>query len=217
MQEDLNKLLSRAQTQYRKEDYQAVIKTLSEMIKILPDHSDYYMMRGEIYHTRKEYVNAILDFELAIKYNSKNENAIIGLADSNIKNGNVKEAFRVYCRAIAQNIDNPNFYINRARLRQCAMDVCGARADYAIAARMGDEEGERMQFEWPSIQNGRSLEDMIDDIPLNVDEFINEALSAKDKGDLFAALGLANRAVQIYPHIKIAIFLKQSIEREMGI
>jgi tetratricopeptide (TPR) repeat protein len=54
-----------------KGDMNLAIESLDELVKINPDYSNAYILKGNIYKSLKKYKNAISEFQLAIQILSK--------------------------------------------------------------------------------------------------------------------------------------------------
>lgn len=105
------------------------------------DLSVAYAMRGLAYSLKKEYGNAIPDYDVAIRLNPDFAVALNNRAWAYYRWGRASQGLADVERSLFLNPLSPHAFDTRAHIRQSQGDTAGARKDYNEAMRVG---GSRM-------------------------------------------------------------------------
>ncbi len=198
-------------------DSQGAIEDLTKLIEINPDIGQTYYLRGLEYIALNQFDNAIKDLEMADNRMPNNDQVLLNLAGSKRHNGDMKGAYRDYSKALLVNPNNADLWHNRGHIKRYAGDSTGAAEDFRMAVSLGDESCRKWVRICSMLGNIETIDNLIDIVPLNVDELINEGINYKSQGNWVQALSFITRAVELYPHLEMPIRYKTQLEREIGL
>lgn len=94
---------------YQERNFEEAIKTLEELLKVDPyNNSDYFNNMALCYFEIKDYKNALNYFRQSYEADTNNINALSGIADTELRQGNKSKAIDAYRKILAK--DNSNSY-----------------------------------------------------------------------------------------------------------
>ncbi|PCI32933.1 MAG: PEP-CTERM system TPR-repeat protein PrsT [Alphaproteobacteria bacterium] len=89
----------------------AALTATTDYLDRFPRHSKAYSLQGKLYERANEAVNAIKSYKLAVEYAIKRGDALLTLANAQIRNNNKKSATKTLQKALAWNPDLTDAYI----------------------------------------------------------------------------------------------------------
>lgn len=101
-----------------------------------------YNNRGNAKMDAKDYTNAILDFDQAIKINKNKTSAYNNRAICKVETGDLPGGYDDYCVLISLRPDSPEIYFNRGVVRLGLNDLKGAIEDYTESLKLNPKNGQ---------------------------------------------------------------------------
>lgn len=91
-------------------DVKSALEATSDFIDKFPRHAQVYNLAGQLHERANEPVKAIKNYKLAVEYAIKRGDALLTLANAQLRNNNRKSAVKTLQKAIAWNPDLSNAY-----------------------------------------------------------------------------------------------------------
>ncbi|MEM8805993.1 MAG: tetratricopeptide repeat protein, partial [Cyanobacteria bacterium P01_G01_bin.38] len=136
---EVRELLRRSHTQVSQRNFEAAIATVSEAIRIAPDDSSLYSLRGRAYLRLQDDERAIADYTQAIYLDPQNP---LGYADRGFAHRlsqDYQRALKDLNEAIRLGPDVSDFYSERGAVREELNDHRGAVQDYSQAIQLDSD------------------------------------------------------------------------------
>ncbi len=122
--------------------YESAEKYYTKAIRKNPSYTQAYLMRGAVYHSRREYQLALNDYTKSIETGADHFKAVayynrgLVLFDT----GNYKAAIKDFSNALSYSPKMANAYLHRGIAKGRAGNSAGQLRDFTTAARLGDFE-----------------------------------------------------------------------------
>ncbi len=178
--DDPNYYLFQANQFYQQGDYDEAISCYDDCVRLVPDVSELYFLRGNAKAEKKDYHSAKLDYDLAVANQDKPYFSM--RSQTNIR-------FNL-------NINYP-VYFNRGNVKSELEDYEGAIEDYTEAVRLYPKEwGKRSDFFF-NRANAKAMLQQFEDAIKDYDEAVHLGSSGAlfNKGNLLVILGQFREAL----------------------
>lgn len=107
-----------------------------------------YFNRAEALSSMKKYELALKDYEVVLRLEPNDAQAITGRAHAHLELGNLDAAMKDYDRVVAEYADNPIALINRGDCHQKASNWKASLKDYRAAQKIGSENLSSQRIAW---------------------------------------------------------------------
>ncbi|MEO1051841.1 MAG: tetratricopeptide repeat protein [Bacteroidota bacterium] len=140
---DLKTIYNRGRAYEELQQYEKALVDFNTVLKKDPLNASAYISVGkDFYYRKSDYENAHYNFDLAIKYDKNNPNALYLRGKANQKLGNLDDALDDYNSALSINDNLAEAYMARGSLKIFKKQKRSACQDFSSARRLGLEEAE---------------------------------------------------------------------------
>jgi tetratricopeptide (TPR) repeat protein len=145
------------------ERWDEAIKEFDELVKLEPDNSAAYHLRGISWHNKTELEKAVADYDAALRLAPKNDEVLVDRARALYAQNRNELALADIEAAIGLATKDPSAYWVRGAIREEAGDFKTALADYEQAVKLSPDDVSSLNcLAWllatapePALRNGR--------------------------------------------------------------
>ncbi len=182
--------------------YKDALKDLDLVITKMPSDTNLYFFRAKIkffLNTPKDLASSLADYDLVLRLDPKNINAIIGKAETYAKMKDYKNAIDNYTKAIARINNDADLYNLRGKAYYSSNDFLNASVDFDKAVSLLDSDEQAEKYEIYNNRGNNKIEqakykDAIEDFNLaiavdgnNVKAYSNRGIAKTHLADFLGA------------------------------
>ena len=187
-------------------DFDEKIRLYSEAIRLKPDFSDAFCLRGIARKDIGNLEDALVDYEQAIRLDPTNPYSFNGRGDARWRKRDLDGAIEDYDRAMRLKPDFEDAFNNRGIVRREKGDLDGAIEDFNQAIRLKPDFEDAFSNRGIARSEKGDLDGGIEDFnqairlkPAFAGAFSNRGIARQRKGDLDGAIEDFNQAIRLKP------------------
>lgn len=131
----------KAAAQYLNGDTDEAINTVSGLIKLKKDSSDYFFLRGSYYATESKYDEADRDYKKVIELKPKDYDMYFTIYENLTSKGQADKAAAYLDKVLVSKDKSPEAHIARGRVYYLRKDYTKARDEFKTAIKSGNNDG----------------------------------------------------------------------------